>query len=319
MTTMDKKIILLFPGQGAQYSGMGKDFYDNFPVVKQVFDEADDILGYSLTEIMFEDPENLLVQTKYSQVAIFTMSIALLEVFRDKFPDVIPMAAAGLSLGEYSALCASNRLSFKEALKLVQVRGEAMQRASENHPGSLSAVLGLDAQEVEKALQEISGTIGIANLNCPKQVVISGSLKALKLSEEALKNAGAKRVIPLDVSGAFHSPLMNDAQKELKPHIEAAVLNRSEIKMALNVSGNLESDETTIKQLMIRQVVETTLWQECIASLEGLSPDLYLEIGPSKTLKGMNKKNKVVSETYNLETVSDLNFLSNKLTNLATK
>ncbi len=310
---MTKKLALIFPGQGSQYVGMGKDFYDNFEEAREVFDKADEILGYSLSDIIFEDPNKELTLTKNSQPAIFVMSLALMAVFKKYFKGLNPFAVAGLSLGEYSALVAGGFLSFEEGLKIVAARGAFMHEASEKNPGSLSAVLGMEAEAVQKVLDEQNKKVWIANLNCPGQVVISGSLEDLGDVSEALKQSGARRVVPLDVSGAFHSGLMNEAKEKLTPYIKNAHFQDSDVKLVMNVSGGFEVDSERLRENLIRQVSEPTLWEKGIRALEESQVDLYIEIGPGKSLAGMNKKIKVSSETLSLEKISDLETLKSKL------
>lgn len=310
---MDKKFVFIFPGQGAQYVGMGKDFCENFEEAKAIFNQADEILGWSLSKLIFEDPEKVLTLTKNSQLAIFVVSCAILEVFKSKFPNVVPFACAGLSLGEYSALYASGKISFEEGLKIVEARGLFMHEASENNPGSLSAVLGLDVDLVQEVLDKAEQPVWIANLNCPGQVVISGSLKGLEVVTEALKQKGAKRVIPLSVSGAFHSGLMKEAQDKLTPFIEKSTINTSETKLVMNVPGSFVEDVEGIKKHLISQIVEPTLWEKSIRLLEQDKVDFYIEIGPGKSLSGMNKKIKVNAETLTLEKIEDLENIKEKL------
>ncbi len=310
---MEKKVAFIFPGQGSQYVGMGKDFYESFEVSRNIFDQADEILGWSLSKLIFEDSGNALTQTKNSQLAIFVVSCAILEVFKKEIPGISPCACAGLSLGEYTALYASEKLSFEEALRIVEARGIFMQEASENNPGSLSAVLGMEPEFVREVLEGLNEEVWIANLNCPGQVVISGSLKGLELASIVLKEKGAKRVIPLDVSGAFHSNLMKEAQEKLKPFIEKSEIKPSQTRLVMNVCGDFVEDTELMKKHLISQVAEATLWEKGIRVLEDQNIDLYIEMGPGRSLKGMNKKIKVNAETMNLEKIQDLEALKEKL------
>ena len=231
------KIAWIFPGQGAQYAGMGKDFFDSFLVAKETFQQADDLLGFPLSRIIFEGPEDLLTQTKHSQVAILVTSMAVLRVLQKEFPHLKPSICAGLSLGEYTALCASGRLGFADTLLLVQERARLMNEACENTPGTMAAVLGLDAADVEAVVKDLEG-VWVANFNAPGQTVISGTKEGVEKGILALKEKGAKRAIPLAVHGAFHSALMQSAEKGLAPWIEKANLQASPIDFVMNVPGD---------------------------------------------------------------------------------
>ena len=217
-----KKIAFIFPGQGAQYPGMGRDFIENFPQARQVFEEADDILERKLSTLILEGPEASLTETKNSQVAIFVVSMAILKVLQNLFPPITPFCCAGLSLGEYTALTAAGVFSFDQALALVQFRGQAMNDACERTKGSMAVVLGLEPEIVEKTVMSLHlpNDLWIANYNCPGQIVLSGTLKGIQKGTEAMLAAGAKRVLPLQVHGAFHSGLMQWAEDQLIDPIE---------------------------------------------------------------------------------------------------
>lgn len=285
---------------------MGKDFYESFDIAKQVFETANSVLGKNLTQIIFEDPQKDLKLTKNSQLAIFVVSCAILEVFKHQFPDLKPYVCAGLSLGEYSALYAAQKISFQEALKIVEARGLFMHEASEKYPGSLAVVLGMHFKQIQEILDELNQEVWVANLNCPGQVVISGSLSGLELASRVLKEKGAKRVLPLEVSGAFHSGLMKEAQEKLKSHILQAKLQPSSTRLVMNVCGDFVDDLSDIKNYLIQQVAQPTLWEKGIRKLEEEGIDLYIEMGPGKTLSGMNKKIQVKSPSFNIETIQDL-------------
>lgn len=310
---MSKEIVFLFPGQGAQYVSMGKDFYESFEESKKVFDEADEILGYSLSSIIFEGPKKDLTLTKYSQLAIFVTSVAIAKALEAKLPDVTPTICAGLSLGEYTALYMSQKISFKECLLLVEARANSMQEASVKYPGSLSVILGFDEQKVSDHIQEHGYKLWIANLNCPGQVVISGSLDELEKASVSLKEAGARRVLPLDVSGAFHSGLMKEAQEKLKEKIEHSNFQDSKIQIAMNVPGDFVEDQSLLKQYLIEQVAATTRWEKSIRKIDEKEVLYYLEIGPGKTLCGMNKKIGVKAPSYSLEKLEDLENILDKI------
>lgn len=300
------KVAFLFPGQGAQFIGMGQDFYESFSKARDVFEEADDLLSLHFSRQIFSGDPKELVQTKNSQLAIFITSVALLRVIESQFPHLVPFAAAGLSLGEYTALLAARKIPFSACLKIVQARGSLMQQACEEDPGTMRVVLGLDEHAILGALPP---QVWIANLNCPGQVVIAGSINAMDQAESALKAAGAKRVLPLDVSGAFHTPLMNSAKLKLRPLLEAAPLTPSDIHLVMNVPGAVVAAIPEIRSFLIEQVTATTRWEKGIRSLEESQIDLYLEIGPGKTLSGMNRKIGVKGNCLNIEKVSDLETL----------
>lgn len=283
------KKAFLFPGQGAQIVGMGKDFYDTFLIAKETFQEADDLLNMKLSRIIFEGPLDLLTQTQYSQLAIFVASMAIFRVVRSQLPDLVPDVCAGLSLGEYTALCASGRLSFKEALFLVQKRALLMNEACEKKPGAMAAVLGLSSEEIVKAVAGLEG-VWVANFNAPGQTVISGTKEGVAGAESVLKAKGAKRVLPLTVHGAFHSPLMQSAQEGLKPAIEKAVLQPSSIEFVMNVPGAFVQKEEEIKRFLISQVTQSVKWEQSILAMKAAGVELFLEIGCGKTLSGLNRK-----------------------------
>jgi [acyl-carrier-protein] S-malonyltransferase len=300
------KRVFIFPGQGAQYVGMAKDFYDTFSVAKETFEEASDLLATDFARLVFEGPEDELTQTKNSQPAIFVASFAMLRSLQQQYPHLEPWATAGLSLGEYTALCATKRLSFADGLKIVAARGVAMQEACLENPGQMRVVLGLDPATVAAKLP---AGVWIANLNCPGQVVIAGA--SLAEAEEILKAQGAKRVVPLDVSGAFHTPLMRPAQEKLRPLLSSLVLQESPALFIMNVPGDVVLEAEAMREQLILQVASPTQWEKGMRKFDELGAELYLEIGPGKTLAGMNKKIGVRGETINIEKVSDLTKLCN--------
>jgi len=300
-----KKIAFLFPGQGAQYVGMGKDFAASFAIARETFEEADEILGFSLSKIIFEGSEDLLTQTKNSQCAIFITSIAILRVIQQQMPEVMPFVCAGLSLGEYTALCASGKLSFKETLLLVQKRAGLMQEACEKVPGTMAAVLGLNAEEVAAAVKGTEG-LWVANYNCPGQTVISGTKEGIAKGEAALKAHGAKRVIPLTVSGAFHSGLMQRAQDALMPFIASAPLVETKVGLVMNAPGAFVGSIGEIRKYMISQVTQSVRWEQGILAMQAQGIDLYLEIGCGKALSGMNRKIGTTGLTLSIDKVADL-------------
>jgi [acyl-carrier-protein] S-malonyltransferase len=300
------KIAFIFPGQGAQYMGMAQDFYEAFPIVRETFEEASQILSTDFTRLILEGPEQELVLTKNSQPAIFIVSVALLRCIQQQFPHLQPDICAGLSLGEYTALYASGRISFADALKIVAARGQYMQEACQERQGTMRVVLGLDPAI---AAANLPADVWIANLNCPGQVVIAGAVSAMPQAEELLKAQGAKRVLPLDVSGAFHTPFMRSAQEKLKSYLLSAPLQESKTQLVMNVPGDFVDSISEIREHLIAQVACPTQWEKGIRLLEDV--DLFIEIGPGKTLTGMNKKIGVKGQTLNIEKTTDLVQLEN--------
>ena len=306
-----KKWAFLFPGQGAQYPGMAKDFYDQFPVARQVFDEADTYLKSSFSKLIFEGPSAELTLTKKAQVAIYVVSIALQRTIESLFPHLKPTVCAGLSLGEYTALTAAHKISFKDCLDLVVARASYMHEACERERGTMQVNLGMEASVVEEVIQGLNPPhqIWVANLNCPGQVVIAGSVEGMAVGIEALKQKGAKRAIPLDVSGAFHSGLMLSAQESLSPKIQSVPLSVSPIDFVMNVPGDYINDLQKIRENLIHQVTSPVRWEKGVRAMMEKGIDVYLEIGPGKTLAGMNKRIGVTQPTLSIEKVSDLDEL----------
>lgn len=304
-----QKIAFLFPGQGAQYVGMGKDFYENFPIVRETLGEADELLGRNLSKIIFNGPETLLTETKNSQTGIYVISIALLRVLQKQIPSLHPSFCAGLSLGEYTALYASERLSFADGLSLVQRRGDYMNDACSLAAGTMAVILGLDGEVVEKMVKEINlpHDLWAANFNCPGQVVISGTSKGIEAGKAAALAKGAKRVLPLQVSGAFHSGLMKSAEEKLAPYIEHAPIKDSSIELVMNVPGKNVKDTSEIKKNLIKQVTHPVRWEQGIRYMNAQGVDLFIEIGCGRTLSGFNKRIGTQAATLNVEKIEDLN------------
>lgn len=302
---MNKKVAFIFPGQGAQYPGMGRDFYDQFPEAKEVFAQADQLLGTPFSKLIFEGPQEELTLTKNSQLAIFIVSIALLQVIKYLYPEFKPSMCAGLSLGEYTALVAAKKMSFSEALMLVKARAEYMHEACVSHPGIMVIVLG-------PSLEEVNGVIGsidhvwVANLNCPGQIVIAGKKENIEQACTQLKEKGARRLLPLEVSGAFHSGLMQTAQDKLTPLIKKATIQNSSIDLVMNVVGGFVFDLQKIRANLIQQVTHCVLWQKGIEAMVTKGVELFIEIGPGKTLAGMNKRIGISIPTISIEKVEDI-------------
>lgn len=300
-------VAFLFPGQGAQVQGMGKDFAESFSVAREVFEEGDALLGRNLSKIIFEGPLELLTETVNSQPAIFLTSIAILRVIEQQFPDLKPAVCAGLSLGEYTALCASGRIAFAPCLSLVNFRGECMHAACESTSGTMAAIMGLPAKEVRELVQNLGlpNDLWVANFNCPGQIVISGTLRGVELGMEAAKKRGAKRAIPLRVHGAFHSGLMRSAKDSLSERIAGTELSSSSIALAMNVAGGYVQDPHEIRHLLIEQVTSSVHWEETIRLLQK-DADLFIEIGPGRTLTGFNRHMDVAQPTITVNKVADL-------------
>ncbi len=302
---MSNRFAFLFPGQGAQYVNMGRDFSDQFATARHTFEEADDLLSYAFSELIFNGPSEELTLTKNSQLAIYIVSVAIWRTFQEQFPSIQPAVCAGLSLGEYTALTAAHKISFADCLMLVKARGQFMHEACISSPGTMRVVLGLEVEAVAQALATLNG-VWIANLNCPGQVVIAGKEVDIEIAATLLKERGAKRVLPLDVSGAFHSPLMREAQERLRPFIESTTLRDSLVNVVVNADGDTVRSLDELKAAMIKQVTSPVLWEKGIRSMDNNGIDLYIEMGCGKTLAGMNKKIGVTSPTISIEKVTDL-------------
>ncbi|RDY58772.1 ACP S-malonyltransferase [Flagellimonas nanhaiensis] len=277
----------IFPGQGAQFVGMGLDLYENHPEAQELFEQANDILGFSITDVMFEGTPEDLKQTKVTQPAIFLHSVILSKVLGDNFkPDMV----AGHSLGEFSALVANGTLNFEDGLKLVSQRAMAMQKACELQPSTMAAVLGLDDDIVEKICAETDGIVVPANYNCPGQLVISGEVDAVNLACEKLKEAGARRALLLPVGGAFHSPLMEPAREELAAAIESAEFNAPSCSIYQNVTTTAVSNADEIKKNLILQLTAPVKWTQSIQQMVKDGAKSFVEVGPGKVLQGLVRK-----------------------------
>ena len=281
------KTAYVFPGQGAQYPGMGKDMYDKSAQARAMFDKANDILGFRIADIMFTGTEDELKQTKVTQPAIFLHSVILANMLGDQFrPDMV----AGHSLGEFSALVACKALSFEDGLTLVYKRARAMQKACEAEPSTMAAVLGLDDATVKEVCQSINGVVVAANYNCPGQVVISGAIAAVDEACEKLQEAGAKRALRLQVGGAFHSPLMESARVALEQAINETSFTQPICPVYQNVAASAVSDPAQIKANLVAQLTSPVRWTQSVINMIADGATEFIEVGPGKVLQGLVKK-----------------------------
>jgi len=288
----------VFPGQGAQSVGMGKDLYDNVPAAKALFEQADDILGFRITDIMFSGTDEELKQTKVTQPAVFLHSVILAKAL-----GIEPDAVAGHSLGEFSALVVSGALSFEDGLRLVSKRAQAMQKACEAQPGTMAAVLGLEDSVVEGICASTEGVVVAANYNCPGQLVISGAVEAVEAACVKAKEAGARRALRLPVGGAFHSPLMAPAKEELRKAIEEAPFHTPTCPIYQNVDAKPYTDPETIKANLIAQLTAPVRWTYIVKNMLADGVDAFTELGPGTVLQGLVKK---VSAEVSVESKSAL-------------
>ena len=288
----------VFPGQGSQFSGMGKELYENNELAKSMFDKADEILGFPITKVMFEGSDDELKQTKVTQPAVFLHSVILAKVLGVK-----PDAVAGHSLGEFSALVASEALSFEDGLRLVAKRAMAMQKCCESQPGGMAAILGLDDATIEQVCEEIDGVVIAANYNCPGQLVISGANDAVDAACVKLKEAGARRALRLPVGGAFHSPLMEAARVELEQAISEVEFHTPVCPIYQNVDAKPQTDPEIIKANIIAQLTAPVRWTQIAQNMIADGCDNFVELGPGAVLQGMIKK---VSAEVSVESKSNI-------------
>lgn len=299
------KIAFLYPGQGAQYVGMGKDLYENNAKAKQYFDSIFNGLDIDLKTVMFEGPEETLKETKYTQPAIVAMSLVLTRLFMEE-KGIKPDFVAGHSLGEYSAIGAAGILSFEDTVKLAAKRGEIMNVVAKDVNGTMAAILGLTSDKILEVLSTVEGTVEAVNFNEPTQTVIAGEVKAVEAACEALKAAGAKRALILPVSGPFHSSLMKPAGEELKVVLDTLTFNGSEVKLVANTSVEFVSEVEALKEELYKQTFGPVRWVETVAKLKENGVTEFYEIGPGKVLKGLVKKIDKELEVTNLEKLDDL-------------
>ncbi len=296
------KIAFIFPGQGAQYVGMGKDFYDTYEEAKAVYRKAGEVTGLNMEELCFTENEKLNI-TEYTQIAMLATEVALLKVLESK--GVRADVCAGLSLGEYGALAAAGVMDLDSLFHIIRQRGIYMQEA---YPvgGAMTAVLGLDAAVIEEVLKQIDGLVSIANYNCPGQIVITGEARAVEAAGAALQTAGAKRCIPLKVSGPFHSALLADAGKKLGAELEKVEIHKPQIPYVCNVDASYVTEAEPIRELLEKQVSHSVCWQQSVEKMIADGVDTFIEIGPGKTLTGfMRKINKDV-KVMNIDKLADM-------------
>lgn len=303
-----KKIAYIFPGQGSQYVGMGKDLYEEYEVAKNVYNTADKALGYKISEVCFNGPDEILKQTKNTQPAILTTSLACLEVLKSEI-NIEPAALAGHSLGEYGALYTAGVLNLAEAISITGKRAELMNEAAESTSGSMAAVLGLSEDLIKEGLQELQkeGKISVANYNCPGQTVITGEKELIQKSVELLKEKGAKRVIELAVSGAFHSELMKNAAEKFADFIKEYNFKDAKITVYENTDAKAVISGEDIKKRVSKQIYSSVHWTETINNMIKDGIEIFIEVGPGKVLAGLNKKINPEIKTYNVYDINSLN------------
>ena len=303
------KTAFMFPGQGAQYVGMGKDFYEQIPVCKEMFELASKASGLDVPALCFEENEQINI-TEYTQIAMLAAEVAMLKAIEEK--GLKPDVTGGLSLGEYGALVASGVMSAEDVFKIVRKRGIYMQEAVPDG-GAMAAVLGLDTKVIEEICEETPGMVTIANYNCPGQVVITGEESAAQAAVEKLTAAGAKRCVPLKVSGPFHSPLLTGAGEKLAKELESVEVHDIQSPYSANVTADYVTDKADVKPLLEKQVSSSVKWQQTVERMIADGVDTFVEIGPGKTLSGFMRKINKEMKVYNVEKVEDLDKLNELL------
>ena len=300
------KLAFVFPGQGAQKVGMGKDFYDNYDVAKKMFKEADEALGYSIMKMCFEGPEEDLKLTANTQPAILTISCIANEILKEN--GIQPEITGGHSLGEYSALVAAGVLNFQDAVALVHKRGSYMQEAVPVGEGGMAAIIGVDRDKIVEVCQQVSAEspVQAVNFNCPGQIVIAGATKGVELAVEELKAAGAKKAVILPVSAPFHSTLMKPAAEKLAVELDKVTISDAKIPVVANVSAEILTKAEDIKASLVAQAASPVLWEDCVARMKEFGADVLLEAGPGKTLCGFNRRSDKTITSLNVEDVASL-------------
>ena len=297
-----KKIAFIFPGQGSQYVGMGKDFYETFPCAKEMIDLAEKVSGIPMKELLFEENENINI-TKYTQIAMLADELAIWSVLREK--GVESAVNAGLSLGEYAALVASGVMTPEDAFRVVTKRGEFMQEAVPTG-GAMTAVLGADTAVIENICEETEGIVSIANYNCPGQIVITGEQKAVDTAAAALKEAGSKRCTPLNVSGPFHSAMLLPAGEKLAAELEQVEIHKIAVPYITNVTADYVTDSSQVKELLKKQISSSVRWQQSVERMIADGVEAFIEIGPKKSLCGFMKRIDKTVPAYHVDKVTDL-------------
>ena len=303
------KIAFVFPGQGAQYVGMGKDFYEQIPVCKEIIDTASQVTGLDIPALCFEENENLNI-TEYTQIAMVSVEMAITAALKER--GITAQVHGGLSLGEYAALAASGVMSSEDVFKVVRQRGIYMQEAVPTG-GAMAAVLGLDASVIEEVLEKTEGIVSIANYNCPGQIVITGESKAVEAASAQLKETGARRVVPLNVSGPFHSQMLKPAGEKLRKVLDEAEIRDFTIPYVTNVTAEYVTEKEEVKDLLVSQISSSVRWQQCVEKMIAEGVDTFIEIGPGRTLSGFLRKISRQVTSLNVEKVEDLMKLEEKL------
>ena len=304
-----KKIAFIFPGQGSQYVGMGKDFYETFPCAKEMIDLAEKVSGIPMKELLFEENENINI-TKYTQIAMLADELAIWSVLREKGLESV--VNAGLSLGEYAALVASGVMTPEDAFRVVAKRGEYMQEAVPTG-GAMTAVLGADTAVIEKICEETEGIVSIANYNCPGQIVITGEQQAVDAAAAALKEAGAKRCTPLNVSGPFHSAMLLPAGEKLAAELEHVEIHEIAVPYITNVTADYVTDPSQVKELLKKQISSSGRWQQSVERMIADGVEAFIEIGPKKSLCGFMKRIDKTVPAYHVDKVTDLDSVLSEL------
>lgn len=304
-----KKIAFIFPGQGSQYVGMGKDFYETFPCAKEMIDLAEKVSGIPMKELLFEENENINI-TKYTQIAMLADELAIWSVLREKVLESV--VNAGLSLGEYAALVASGVMTPEDAFRVVAKRGEYMQEAVPTG-GAMTAVLGADTAVIEKICEETEGIVSIANYNCPGQIVITGEQQAVDAAAAALKEAGAKRCTPLNVSGPFHSAMLLPAGEKLAAELEHVEIHEIAVPYITNVTADYVTDPSQVKELLKKQISSSVRWQQSVERMIADGVEAFIEIGPKKSLCGFMKRIDKTVPAYHVDKVTDLDSVLSEL------